>query len=92
MPAVFQDNHTFYLPPLGNERGDWRPVRYGTQVSVLPRFTESNQIELRLDVEDGRQMRGGGGQYTLGGRAGWGWQCCSSAAGQAFMAGSVCTR
>lgn len=64
VPAVFQDNHTFYLPPLGNERGDWRPVRYGTQVSVLPRFTESNQIELRLDVEDGRQMSGAGAGNT----------------------------
>ena len=64
VPAVFQDNHTFYLPPLGNERGDWRPVRYGTQVSVLPRFTEANQIELRLDVEDGRQMSDAGSGNT----------------------------
>jgi type III secretion protein C len=56
VPAVFQDNHTFYLPAPGSDDVDWSPVRYGTQVSVLPRFAEANQIEMRLDIEDGRQM------------------------------------
>lgn len=56
VPAVFQDNHTFYLPAPGTDEADWKPVRYGTQVSVLPRFAEANQIEMRLDVDDGRQM------------------------------------
>lgn len=56
VPAVFQDTHTFYLPPPGSDRSDWEPVRYGTQVSVLPRFAEANQIEMRLEVEEGRQM------------------------------------
>ncbi|WDU63548.1 type III secretion system outer membrane ring subunit SctC [Pseudomonas poae] len=55
VPAVFQDNHTFYLPAPGSDDADWKPVRYGTQVSVLPRFVEANQIEMRLDLEDGRQ-------------------------------------
>ncbi|OIN49135.1 EscC/YscC/HrcC family type III secretion system outer membrane ring protein [Pseudomonas azotoformans] len=56
VPAVFQDSHTFYLPSPGNDRTDWKPVRYGTQVSVLPRFSEANQIEMRLEIEEGRQM------------------------------------
>ncbi|PQZ90749.1 MULTISPECIES: type III secretion system outer membrane ring subunit SctC [Pseudomonas] len=56
VPAVFQDNHTFYLPSPEDERSDWKPVRYATQVSVLPRFAEAGQIEIRLDVEDGRQL------------------------------------
>ncbi|WP_248483656.1 type III secretion system outer membrane ring subunit SctC [Pseudomonas sp. CYM-20-01] len=55
VPAVFQDSHTFYLPPPGNDRIDWKPVRYGTQVSVLPRFSEANQIEMRLEIEEGHQ-------------------------------------
>ncbi len=55
VPAVFQDNHTFYLPAPGSDDVDWKPVRYGSQVSVVPRFVETNQIEMRLDVEDGRQ-------------------------------------
>ncbi|UII74387.1 type III secretion system outer membrane ring subunit SctC [Pseudomonas sp. HN11] len=60
VPAVFQDNHTFYLPPPASEPTEWKPVRYGAQVSVLPRFVEANQIEMRLDIEDGRQMREAG--------------------------------
>lgn len=56
VPAVFQDNHTFYLPTPGSDRTDWKPVRYGTEVSVLPRFVEPNQIEMRLEVEEGRQV------------------------------------
>ena len=56
VPAVFQDSHTFYLPARTDDRADWKPVRYGTQVSVLPRFAEANQIEMRLDVEEDRQM------------------------------------
>lgn len=56
VPAVFQDNHTFYLPPPENDKTGWTPVRYGTQVSVLPRFAEANQIEMRVEVDEGRQM------------------------------------
>ena len=56
VPAVFQENHTFYLPQPGNDQADWKPLRYGTQVSVLPRFAEANQIEMRLEVEEGRQV------------------------------------
>lgn len=56
VPAVFQDNHTFYLPHPGDDSADWRPVRYGAQVSVLPRFAEANQIEMLLHIEDGRQL------------------------------------
>ncbi|MGY2684504.1 type III secretion system outer membrane ring subunit SctC [Pseudomonas tolaasii] len=58
VPAVFQDNHTFYLPGRPGEGGDWQPVRYGTQASVLPRFAQANQIEMQLNLEDDRQMGG----------------------------------
>ena len=56
VPAVFQDQHTFYLPKPGEDSGEWQPVRYGTEASVLPRFAEANQIEILLTLEDGRQM------------------------------------
>ncbi|MGY2291656.1 type III secretion system outer membrane ring subunit SctC [Pseudomonas sp. SDO528_S397] len=51
VPAVFHDNQTFYLP-----RDQWQPVEHGTQVSVVPRFAEAGQIELLLDIEDGRPL------------------------------------
>jgi type III secretion protein C len=56
VPAVFNDNQTFYLPRPGEDSDEWQPVVYGTQVSVLPRFAEAGEIEMLLTVEDGRQM------------------------------------
>ncbi len=56
VPAVFQDSHTFYLPNSGSDSHEWQPVRYGTEASVLPRFVETNQIEMQLTVEDDRQL------------------------------------
>lgn len=56
VPAVFQDNHTFYLPGPGDDPVDWKPVQYGARVSVLPRFTEAHQVEMLLAIEDGRQV------------------------------------
>lgn len=56
VPAVFHDQHSFYLPKPGEEKGEWQPVNYGTEASVLPRFTEASQIEMLLAIEDGRQM------------------------------------
>lgn len=56
VPAVFQDNHTFYLPGPKDDPADWKPVHFGTQVSVLPRFAEEHQIEMSLAIEDGRQL------------------------------------
>ncbi|MDF3197048.1 type III secretion system outer membrane ring subunit SctC [Pseudomonas sp. 1912-s] len=56
VPAVFNDNQTFYLPRPGENSDEWQPVVYGTQVSVLPRFAEENEIEMQLTLEDGRQM------------------------------------
>ncbi|WP_294739156.1 type III secretion system outer membrane ring subunit SctC [uncultured Pseudomonas sp.] len=60
VPAVFNDNQTFYLPRPGEDRGEWQPVVYGTQVSVLPRFAEANEVEMLLTIEDGRQTRKAG--------------------------------
>ncbi|WP_455930149.1 type III secretion system outer membrane ring subunit SctC [Pseudomonas fluorescens] len=56
VPAVFQDNHTFYLPSPGADSSEWQPVGYGTEASVLPRFAAANQIEMQLTLEDGRQL------------------------------------
>lgn len=58
VPAVFQDNHTFYLPKPEGDGSEWQPVRYGTHASVLPRFADANQIEMTLTLEDDRQMGG----------------------------------
>lgn len=56
VPVVFHDNQTFYLPRPGEESGEWQPVRYGTQLSVLPRFVPGNEIEMLLTVVDDHPM------------------------------------
>lgn len=56
VPAVFRDDQTVYLPPPGEDPDEWQPVVYGTQVSVLPRFVEGNQVEMQLRIEDGRPL------------------------------------
>ena len=52
VPLAFHDNQTFYLPRPGEESGEWQPVRYGTQISVLPRFVPGNEIEMSLTAVD----------------------------------------
>lgn len=58
VPAVFQDNHTFYLSSPGSDSDshEWQPVQYGTEASVLARFAEANQIEMQLNIKDDRQL------------------------------------
>lgn len=56
VPAVFNDNRTFHLPPLADDAAGWKPVPYATQVSVLPRFAEANEIEMLLEIEDARPI------------------------------------
>lgn len=72
VPALFNDNQTFYAAGTRDHASEWQPLRYGTQVSVLPRFAEANHIEMLLRLEDGRQIgrHGRGGQPAAVGRAG----------------------
>ncbi len=58
VPAVFHDAHTFYLPKSAQDDAQWQPVRYRTEASVLPRFADASQIEMQLNLEDGRPMAG----------------------------------
>jgi type III secretion protein C len=55
VPAIFHDNQTLYLPQPGTDSDEWQPLIYGTQVSILPRFVEANEIEMLITIEDGRQ-------------------------------------
>lgn len=56
VPAVFDNNRTFYTRLIGERTSNLEHVTYGTSLNVLPRFTEQNEIELLLSVEDGNQL------------------------------------
>lgn len=55
IPAIFDNNHTFYTKLVGERTANLEEVTYGTMISVLPRFSRGNQIELLLNIEDGNQ-------------------------------------
>lgn len=64
VPAIFDNNRTFYTRLLGERSVELREVTYGTMISVLPRFSGDDQIEMVLTIEDGgevaRQQRNSG--------------------------------
>ncbi|WP_420825772.1 type III secretion system outer membrane ring subunit SctC [Pseudomonas typographi] len=56
VPAIFDNNRTFYAPLVGERAVDLQQVTYGTLVSVLPRIGAANDIEMVLNIEDGSEV------------------------------------
>lgn len=55
-PAMFDNNRTFYTPLIAERAVELQNVTYGTLVHVLPRFTQKDEIELSLNIEDGSEV------------------------------------
>ncbi|WP_269764990.1 type III secretion system outer membrane ring subunit SctC [Burkholderia ubonensis] len=55
VPALFDNNRTFYAKLVGERTASLQSVTYGTLISVLPRFSADGQIEMSLNIEDGRE-------------------------------------
>ncbi len=53
VPAYFDSNQTFYTQLIGEKAVDLEQVTYGTLVSVRPRISSMEEVELQLAVEDG---------------------------------------
>ena len=68
VPAIFDNNRTFYAPLVGERSVDLHHVTYGTLVSVLPRFAQADEIEMSLNIEDGNEVEtaGQGALPTVG--------------------------
>ena len=58
VPAIFDNNRTFYAQLIGERTVELQHVTYGTMVSVLPRFAPSREIEMSLSIEDGNEVDG----------------------------------
>lgn len=56
IPAIFDNNRTFYTQLLAERNVSLEHVTYGTMVNVLPRFTTDGQIEMVLNIEDGNEL------------------------------------
>lgn len=61
IPALFDNNRTFYAKLTGQYTAQLDHVTYGTLINVLPRFTNDNEIEMVLDIEDGAQINDANG-------------------------------
>lgn len=57
VPAIFDNNRTFYTKLIGERNSSLAHVTYGTMISVLPRFSADGEIEMSLDIEDGNGER-----------------------------------
>lgn len=56
VPAIFDNNRTFYTRLLGERSVELREVTYGTMISVLPRFSGDDEVEMVLTIEDGGEV------------------------------------
>jgi type III secretion protein C len=56
VPAIFDNNRTFYAPLVGERSVDLQHVTYGTLVNVLPRFAQGDEVEMSLNIEDGNEV------------------------------------
>ncbi|WP_436411341.1 type III secretion system outer membrane ring subunit SctC [Serratia marcescens] len=65
IPAIFDNSRTFYTELIGERSVELQHVTYGTSVNVLPRFTEADEIEMMLTVEDGSQVNSNHGSDAL---------------------------
>lgn len=66
VPAVFENQDTFYAQLKGERVATLEGVTYGTVINVLPRYsTSGEEVEMVLDIEDGQQNGGGGTQSVV---------------------------
>ena len=56
VPAIFDNNRTFYTRLLGERSVVLREVTYGTMISVLSRFSGGDEVEMALTIEDGGEV------------------------------------
>lgn len=61
VPAVFENQETFYARLVSERVASLEGVTYGTVINVLPRYsTSGEEVEMILDIEDGQQNGGAG--------------------------------
>ena len=65
VPAIFDNNRTFYARLIGERSVELEHVTYGTLISVLPRISATNEIEMALNIEDGNEVESAVGADAL---------------------------
>ncbi len=65
IPALFDNNSSFYAKLVGERASSLEKITYGTMISVLPRLSQHQQeIEMILNIQDGGLPLGSDGQTS----------------------------
>lgn len=67
VPALFDNNSSFYTSLVGERNSSLEKVTYGTMISVTPRLgQQSQEIEMILNIQDGKINQNNGVTETIG--------------------------
>lgn len=64
IPALFDNNTSFYAKLQGERIATLEQVTYGTMVSVMPRISAGNHVEMEVNIEDGAESRDSAGKTS----------------------------
>ncbi|AWS49784.1 MULTISPECIES: type III secretion system outer membrane ring subunit SctC [Providencia] len=64
IPALFDNNTSFYAKLQGERIATLEQVTYGTMVSVMPRISVGNNVEMEVNIEDGAENRDSTGKTS----------------------------
>ena len=64
IPALFDNNTSFYAKLQGERIATLEQVTYGTMISVMPRISAGQQVEMEVNIEDGAQSHGSDGKAS----------------------------
>lgn len=64
VPAMFDNNTSFYTRVEGERVATLEQVTYGTMISVLPRLSAGNSVEMEVNIEDGGLSRDKSGKVA----------------------------
>nr|AAF82327.1 YsaC [Yersinia enterocolitica] len=64
VPALFDNNTSFYARVEGERVASLQQVTYGTMISVLPRLSGGSSVEMEVNIEDGGLNRDNSGKLA----------------------------
>ncbi|QCJ68533.1 EscC/YscC/HrcC family type III secretion system outer membrane ring protein [Providencia heimbachae] len=64
IPALFDNNTSFYAKLQGERIATLEQVTYGTMISVMPRISAGQSVEMEVNIEDGAESRDSSGKTS----------------------------
>lgn len=64
IPALFDNNTSFYAKLQGERIATLEQVTYGTMISVMPRISSGSHVEMEVNIEDGAEKQSKSGESS----------------------------